>query len=376
MNIAVNARLLIKDKLEGIGWFTYESFKRITNQHPEHHFFFIFDRPFHPDYLFSDNITPIILSPPARHPFLFWIWFDFRLPSLLRSLKPDLFVSPDGYLSTRCKTKSLAVIHDLNFEHYPEDLPYMVRKYYLHFFPLFAAKATRIATVSQFSKEDIIHQYHVAPEKVDVVYDGSSEVYSPLNDQERKDVRDKYCGGSPYFVFVGSLHPRKNLANLFYAFDEFKNQKESDVKLAIVGEKKWWTKEISKAFNEMDHSHDVVFCGRQKLQELRNILGASLALTYVSYFEGFGIPIVEAFRCQVPVITSNVTSMPEVAGDAALLVDPFNPASISEAMRKIYEDPDLRQELINKGKERSSEFTWQKTADRLWVSIEKTINTD
>ena len=375
MEIAVNARLLIKDKLEGIGWFTYESFKRITTQHPEHHFFFIFDRPFHPDYIFSDNITPIILSPQARHPFLFWIWFNFSLPPLLRQLKPDLFVSPDGYLSTRSNIRSLAVIHDLNFEHYPKDLPFMVRNYYRHFFPLFASKATRIATVSQFSKEDIIHQYHISPEKIDVVYDGSSEVYSPLNKEEIKVVRDKYTSGAPYFVFIGSLHPRKNLANLFHAFDDFKKQKPSDVKLAIVGEKKWWTKEIGHAYNQMDFSGDVVFCGRQKLKELRNILAASLALTYVSYFEGFGIPIVEAFRCKVPVITSNVTSMPEVAGDAALLVDPFSPSSIAEAMRKINEDPELRKELILRGTARSDEFTWQKTADRLWASIEKAIKT-
>jgi glycosyltransferase involved in cell wall biosynthesis len=375
MDIAVNARLLIKDKLEGIGWFTYESFRRITTQHPEHHFYFIFDRPFHPDYIFSENITPIVLSPQARHPFLFWIWFDFSLPPLLRKLNPDLFVSPDGYLSTRSSVKSLAVIHDLNFEHYPKDLPFMVRIYYRHFFPRFAFKATRIATVSQFSKEDIIHQYHIRADKIDVVFDGSSEVYSPLNAMEVTEVREKYTGGAPYFVFVGSLHPRKNLVNLFHAFDDFKNQKPSDVKLAIVGEKKWWTREIRRAFKSMDHSDDVVFCGRQKLKELRNILAASLALTYVSYFEGFGIPIVEAFRCHVPVITSNVTSMPEVAGDAALLVDPFNPASISKAMMRIYEEPDLRQDLIRRGMERSDEFSWQKTADRLWASIEKTIET-
>ena len=374
MEIVVNARLLIKDKLEGIGWFTYESFKRITQQHPEHHFIFIFDRPFHPDFIFSDNITPIILSPQARHPFLFWVWFDISLPPLLERLKPDLFVSPDGYLSTRSKVRSLAVIHDLNFEHYPEDLPFLVRNYYRRFFPVFASKASRIATVSQFSKEDIMHLYHVPQQKIDVVYDGSSEVYSPLNEQEIFEVRNKYSAGAPYFVFVGSLHPRKNLANLFHGFNDFKNENPSDVKLVIVGEKKWWTREIRNAYRSLDHPGDVIFCGRQKLKELRNILGASLALTYVSYFEGFGIPIVEAFRCNVPVITSNVTSMPEVAGDAALLVDPFSPSSIAQAMRKIYGDADLRKELVRRGAARSSEFTWQKTADRLWASIEKTVN--
>src|ERR1035437_2011526 len=98
MNIAVNTRLLIKNKLEGIGWFTFESLKRITIQHPDDHFYLIFDRPYAPEFIFSSNITAIALSPQARHPLLFWFWFDWRLPRLLRKLKPDLFLSPDGYL--------------------------------------------------------------------------------------------------------------------------------------------------------------------------------------------------------------------------------------------------------------------------------------
>jgi glycosyltransferase involved in cell wall biosynthesis len=374
MNIAVNMRLLIKNKLEGIGWFTYESFIRITKQHPEHHFYFIFDRPFHPDYIFSDNVTPIILSPQARHPLLFYIWFEWSLPPLLQSLKPDLFVSPDGYLSLRSRIPSLAVIHDLNFEHYPEDLPWLIRKYYRYFFPRFASRAQRIATVSEFSKQDIVSLYQIRKEKIDIVYDGSSELYVPLTEGEIHEIRLKYTMGAPYFLFVGALHPRKNLANLFRAFDDFRKKKPTDVKLVIVGEKKWWTKEIGEAYKNMEFSGEVIFCGRQKLQELRKILGAALALTYVSYFEGFGIPIVEAFRCHVPVITSNVTSMPEVAGDAALLVDPFNPSAISDAMFKITEDPEVRASLIRNGTARKDEFTWQRTADLLWESIEKAIN--
>ena len=107
--------------------------------------------------------------------------------------------------------------------------------------------------------------------------------------------------------------------------------------------------------------------------ELPRLLGASVALAYVSYFEGFGIPIVEAFRCHTPVITSNVTSMPEVAGDAALLIDPLDPEAIAEAMKQVYENKPLREELIHKGEIRKDLFTWQKTADRLWESIEKAL---
>jgi len=373
MNIAINTRLLIKNKLEGIGWFTYESLKRITTQHPEHHFYFIFDRRYDPAFIFSSNITPIVLHPQARHPLLFWFWFEFRLPGLLKQLNPDLFVSPDGYLSMKTATKSLAVFHDLNFEHYPEDLPFTFRRHYRYFFPKFAKKAIRIATVSEFSKQDIVKQYGKPPQQIDVVYDGANELYQPLSPEMISAIREKYTSGCPYFIFIGSLHPRKNLVNLFRAFDLFRQDHPGDVKLLIVGARKWWTKEIGTAFREMQFANDVVFSGRLNADKLVQVLGASLALTYVSYFEGFGIPIVEAFRCGVPVITSNVTSMPEVAGDAALLVDPFQPVSIAGAMKKLAEDESLRNDLIRKGQNRKYEFTWQKTADLLWESIEKAI---
>ncbi len=373
MNIAVNTRLLIPDKLEGIGWFTYESLKRITVQHPEHHFFFIFDREYHPSLLFSDNITPVIQFPQARHPLLYYTWFEIAIPKLLGKIKPDLFLSTDGFLSLKTDVKSMVVFHDLNFEHYPEDIPFWTRQYYRRFTPKYAARAARIATVSSFSKNDIVAQYHVSPDKVDVVYDGANDLYKPLDQKTKTAVRAKYTKGHPYFIFIGSLHPRKNLANLFRAFDLFKKSNPSEVKLLIVGARKWWTREIDLALNRMNFSDDVIFTGRLQADELARVLGSALALTYVSYFEGFGIPIVEAFRCDVPVITSSVTSMPEVAGDAALMTDPFSPESIAEALYKIYQYESLRDDLVVRGRRRKDLFSWQNTADRLWESIEKAV---
>jgi len=373
MKIAVNTRLLLKDKLEGIGWFTYESLKRITTQHPEHEFIFIFDRKFNDEFIFSDNVTPVILFPQARHPFLYCWWFDRSIPRLLNKLQPDLFLSPDGFLPSHPKTRTLAVFHDLNFEHYPEDLPFLTRTYYRHYFPKFAQSATRIATVSEYSKQDIISQYRVPADKIDVVYDGASESFHPLTKDEKLVTLQHYTDGKPYFVFIGSLHPRKNLANLFTAFDLFKKANPSDVQLVIVGARKWWTSEIDQAFQRMNFSNDVIFTGRLTPDHLHMVLGSALGLAYVSYFEGFGIPIVEAFRCGTPVITSSVTSMPEVAGEAALLVNPFDPESIAVAMYKIYQYETLRNELGERGYQRKDLFTWQKTADRLWESIEKTI---
>lgn len=374
MEIVVNTRLLLKNKLEGIGWFSFETLKRITNNHPNDHFIFLFDRDYDEEFIFADNITPVILAPQARHPFLFYWWFEFSVANFLNKYKPDLFISPDGYLSLKAGCKQLAVIHDLNFEHYPNDVPYLVRKYFHYFFPRWAKKATRIATVSEFSKNDIVKQYKIDPSHIDVVYNGCNEFYIPVNENIQLQTRQKFSKNCDYFLFVGALHPRKNISRLFEAFDRFKNANGNDVKMLVVGEKYYWTSDIKRTYINMKYKDDVIFTGRLSTEDLKNVIGSALAMTYVPYFEGFGIPILEAMNCDTPVITSNITSMPEVTMDAALLVDPFSVESIANAMLYLYKDEDMRNTLIEKGRRRKLDFNWNKTADALWKSIEKAVN--
>jgi glycosyltransferase involved in cell wall biosynthesis len=371
--IAVNTRLLLKNRLEGIGWFTYETLKRITKSHPEHEFLFIFDRPFDSEFVFEKNVKPIVLAPQARHPVLYKIWFNWRIPRVLKKHKVDVFLSPDGYLSLRTNVPQIAVMHDLNFEHYPADLPKVHSRYYRKYFPLFSKVATRLATVSQFSRHDISDQYDVDPQKIDVVYNGVGEHFHPIASDEQLTLRNELSGGADYFVFVGSLHPRKNIHRLLKAFDLFKKQAASEVKLVIVGEKFWWNEEIESAYKTMKFQSDVLFTGRLQTVALNKVVASALALVFVPYFEGFGIPILEAFKCETPVITSNITSMPEVAGSAALLVDPFNVEDIATAMSKVANDPDLRQQLVQKGLTRAQDFSWDRTAILLWGSIEKVL---
>lgn len=371
LKIAVNTRLLIKNKLEGIGWFAYETLKRITSSHSEHQFYFLFDRPFDESFIFGSNVTPIVIPPQARHPFLFYLWFEKSIPKALKKIDADLFLSPDGYISLSTKTPSLPVIHDLNFEHYPEQLPFLVRKYYKHYFPKFARKASRIATVSEFSKSDIVDTYGIDPATIDVVYNGANEIYEPINEEEIAVCRNQYTDGNPYFLFIGSLLPRKNIANLFTAFDEFKRGASSDIKLMIIGEKKWWTSEIKRSYEAMEHRESVIFKGHTSPDELKQLIPSALALTYVSFFEGFGIPIIEAMRCGTPVITSDTSSMPEIAGGAALLTDPNSVQSIADAMTKVGGSEELRNDLSEKGLKRANDFSWNATADKLWDSILK-----
>ncbi len=373
MIIAVNTRLLLRDRLDGIGWFTYETLKRITTSHPEHHFVFLFDRQWDSSFIFSDNITPVKVQPPTRHPLLWYLWFEKMIPGFLKKYNADLFLSPDGYLSLKTKVPSMAVIHDINFAHRPEDLPFFTRLYYRHYFPLFAQKAARIATVSAYSKNDIAVTYNVSPDKIDVVYNGANELYAPVNEEEKVSVRQEFTAGHEFFIFVGTLHPRKNVARLLKAFDNFRIKTDSKVKLLIVGEKMFMTGDIDRTFMEMQYRDEVIFTGRLNPNSLHRVMASALALSFVPLFEGFGIPILEAMYCDVPVISSNTTSMPEVTGDAGIYADPQSTESITNAMIAVWNDKDLRQKLIEKGKLQRKQFSWNNTAELLWECVEKVL---
>ncbi|MFA8299707.1 MAG: glycosyltransferase family 4 protein [Hyphomicrobiales bacterium] len=372
MKIAVNTRLLLDGNLEGIGWFTYETLKRITQQHPEHEFIFFFDRPYHDKFIFADNVKPIVVSPQARHPFLYYIWFEYSIKRQLKKLQPDIFLSPDGYLSLSTNIPSIAVIHDLNFEHYPKDLPWIHSWHYRKYFPKYAQKASRIATVSNYSKEDICNTYNIDSNKVDVVYNGVNPEFKPINNVEKSGIQKSFSQGKPYFVYVGAQHPRKNIVKLFESFDLFIEKHKLDFRLVMVGSRKRWTKEIQDAFDNMKNSEKIIFTGRLDNKDLFNVVAGAEALTYISYFEGFGIPVIEAFNCDVPVITSNLTSLPEVAGEGALLINPFDVNEIANAMYKIATNEELRKDLIAKARIQRKKFSWQQSADNLYNCIMKT----
>ncbi len=373
MKIAINTRFLIPGKLDGIGWFTYEVVRRITRSHPEHTFLFFFDRRYDPGFIFSENIQPVVLRPPARHPWLWHLWFQYRLKHYLRKHPADLLFSPDGFLPLGTNIPAIPVIHDLNFMHYPEELPKSVSRYYRRYFPRFAAEASRIITVSGFSKKDIAARFQVPPGKISVAWNGVHEVFSPLPEEGREKVRKEFTEGFPYFVHIGSLLPRKNIPRLLRAFEQFRDSSPKRYKLVIAGRPMFGTDEISKTLRSMKHARDVIIREGLSRRETHRILASAEALVFASYFEGFGIPLAEAMACRVSVIAARATAIPEVCGDAALYVDPFSVESISGAMLQLSQNKKLREELIEKGEKRVTLFNWDHTAAKVWDVIEQTI---
>ncbi len=373
MRIAVNTRLLLPGKLEGIGWFAFETLKRITKGNPQHEFIFLFDRPWSDDFVFSDNVTPLEVKPPARHPLLWYTWLEYSLPGVLKQCGAELFLSPDGYISLSSGVPSVAVIHDINFMHRPDFHPFLTRKYYRRYFPRFASAAKRIVTVSDYSRSDIIRTFGVPPGKVDVVYNGAGQDFYPLNGEDKGKVRDEVAGGKDYFLFVGSFHRRKNITGLLRAYDLFRERNRHNIRLVLAGERMYGYPEMQRTISRMAHSNDVLFTGYKDPSQLRQIYGAALGLVYIPLFEGFGIPLIEAMNCDTPVIASNNTSIPEVTGDAAHLVDPESAGSVAEAMEKLATDMNYRNMLVERGRERRKLFSWERTAKLLWESVEKTM---
>ncbi|MFT3843919.1 MAG: glycosyltransferase family 1 protein [Lacibacter sp.] len=373
MKIAVNTRLLRKNKMDGIGWFTYNTLKYIVQKNPQIEFHFLFDSEIDESFIFGENVHSHVLFPPAKHALLNIIWFEWSVKRFLNKEKPDLFFSPDGILCLGWKGKQFGVIHDINFLHKPKDLKFSNRKYYNYFFPKYAKKAAGIATVSAYSKQDICSSYTIDENKVDVVYCGVNSFYHPVDAATVELTRRQFADGQPYFVFVGTLSPRKNVLGLMKAFDLYKKESGDKMKLLIVGWSMYKTDELVELKQQLQFGSDIIFTGRLGDDELNNVLASALCLVFVPFFEGFGIPVIEAMQCNVPVIASNVTSVPEVTGDAAILVDPENTTEIKDAMIRVVNDHELRLSLIEKGKQRKALFTWEKTAELLWQSISRIL---
>ncbi len=372
MRIAINTRLLLHNRLDGIGWFTAETARRMVLAHPEHEFFFFFDRKPSPEFFYADNVTPVVLCPQARHPVLWYLYFEWVTPYMLRKYRIDLYLSPDGMMPLRAKVPTLTVIHDLNFEHASGNLKASHQWYMSHYFPLFARKATRVATVSEYSKRDLVETYGVDSGKIDVVYDGAHSNYRPHSEAEKQAVRQRFTGGSPFIIFISTILKRKNLANLLLAFDKVKDDDHSGLKLLVVGKRAWWQDELQEAYDNMRHQADVIMPGRVEPADLSALLSASEMLVYPSYFEGFGIPILEALYAETAVVASKTTSMPEVGGDAAVYIDPGDPDDIARAIREV-QNRSLREDLIARGRIQRERYSWEHTANLLWESMMKTL---
>ncbi len=268
----------------------------------------------------------------------------------------------------------VVTIHDLSFEHLPEtfnrrsvaQLRFTVRRT--------ARKAARILTSSEFSRRDIVETYAINPDRVAVTPLAAPAYFAPVeNETELQRLRENYGIERDYILSLGSIQPRKNLVRLIEAYLCLRRirPKSKLPQLVLAGKRGWLDNETFRAADREDFGRDVVFTGYVPEPDLPALYSGAISFVYPSFFEGFGLPVVEAMQCGVPVIAGNRTSLPEVVGEAGLLFDPFDTKELSDALARVIDDQKLRKTLREKGLKRAKNFSWRTTAQRTLRAYEE-----
>ncbi|MCD4700461.1 MAG: glycosyltransferase family 4 protein [Candidatus Aegiribacteria sp.] len=323
----------------------------------ENQYFLYTNKPVPFDLALPDNFRTVIVKRPLPR---FQLWFQMALPLRLRKDKIDVFHGLFSRLPFVLPVPGVITIHDLSGYKMPG-----LHKRKTHFtnliYPLFAKKASRIIAVSEFTSKELSSCFPEVSSKTTVIYEAAPPEYSEVTEESELDrVREKYNLPSHFFLFLGTLEPRKNLPRLMEAFlQEVDSIPHS---LIISGAIGWKTKELFNKLKISGAEDRIKLTGFVDREDIPALLSLAGAFIYPSLYEGFGLPVLEAMACGTPVITSNVSSMPEIAGDAALLVDPLSTESIANAISILAHDEGKRTLLRERGLERAGEFSWEETA--------------
>lgn len=306
---------------------------------------------------YADKFT--IVHFQSKNAFVRNFW---ELPILCRKYSLTI-LHTQYFVPFFCSCPLLCTIHDICFEHYHNIFTkreFLCQKLLI---PYAAKHSQYIFTVSEHAKNDIIEHYHIPDEKVVVTYNAVNGNFRILNEMELEEekLRKQFSiGNSAIILSVGNLQPRKNLPRLIKAFVTYKAKTHKDIKLVIVGKKAWMYNEIIKA--AMESSDAIIFTDYVENKDLVRLYNAAECFIYPSFFEGFGIPPLEAMACGTPVAVAAATSLPEVVGDAGIYFNPFSEKEIEEAIKQLMESEEIRTTLQEKAKERVKEFSWKNSA--------------
>jgi glycosyltransferase involved in cell wall biosynthesis len=274
----------------------------------------------------------------------------------------DLFWTPGTFLlPIRCKI--VGTVHDLTTILYPEFHKRTVIRHHDKIFYYLKKKASLVIAVSENTKIDVMKYLNIPEKKIRVIYHGVGDDFRKIEDGEYlKDRLDGMGIDYPYILYLGTLEPRKNVERLIEAFVQLKTGKQINEKLVISGIKGWGYQSIFDKVASLGIEKEIIFTGFVPNEFLPFLYNGASAFVYPSLYEGFGLPLVEAMACGVPVVTSNISSLPEVAGDAAILINPYSVDELADGIWRILSDEELRHQCIKKGIERAKSFTWERCA--------------
>jgi len=374
MKICFDARVIINEKT-GIGNYSMNLLRALLELDRANQYVVLIHQGLNTDHemykLDFPNLTRerVNIPPVSIHQ-------QYRIPAMLRKIDPDIYHYPNWDVPIFHRYKTIVTIHDLTYVLHRNLYKrfYHAKKLYTRLNIYWGMKqAKKIIVVSKSTKEDLVKYFQTPEHKIEVIYEAKNQ-YFLQNGSAKNEIRvdnHDFDLKTRYFLYVGERRPHKNLVRMIEAFALFKKQIPGSFKFLIGGKDYNHYDEPEKKVNELGLSGEVKFIGYIADEMLKPLYSRAICFMFASIYEGFGIPILEAMSCGTPVITSNISSMPEIADDAAIKVNPYNVEEIAHAMRAIVSDEKMRADYIERGKARAREFSWEKAAEQTLALYDK-----
>ena len=375
MNISIYVQPLINKQKTGIGFCAAGTVGSLIEKYRESfytlEYFDYKNSKEHADKLRSFGRENCITAQCGWFPYLLYrlLWNFIPIPyHIFFKSKPDITHFFDFYVPPGVRGKRVATVHDMSYKVYPETVRLKTKLMLNLSLKRSCKRAHKIITVSEFSKQEIIRYMNINADKIVVAPNGlAHDIFKPQTDiQKTEAVKQRYNIQGEYFLYLGTLEPRKNIERLVEAYSALKKETSNVPLLVMAGRKGWLYDSIFKKVKELKLEQSIIFTGYAEDEDTPLLLSGATAFVFPSLYEGFGLPPLEAMACGTPVLTSNCSSLPEVVGDAAILVDPYSVAEITQGMKNLMTDENLRTELSQKGMERAKLFTWDNTADIIY----------
>lgn len=372
MNISIDGRAATLYRGTGIGNYTYQLINNFNQIDFLNKYTILTPKDSNLDLNLKNNFSLTNSSGNPNNNF----WEYIKTPNILEKNKYDIYHIPQNGIGMceNISCPSIITLHDIIPLKMPETVSPVFLKVFNEQLPTILNTTSSIITVSEFSKKDICEYFNYPEEKVYVTQLAAEEMYKPLDKHYCKEIlKKRYSIDTDFILYVGGFSPRKNILGLIEAFNIVKNKTKKNLKLVIVGRHGFSYETYKKRTIELKLESSIIFPGFIKTDDMPYFYNASSMLVYPSFYEGFGLPVLEAMACATPVISSSLTSVPEVCGDASILINPSNIDDISSAILNIFNDKDLASSLIYRGLIHSSKFSWKKTAYNTLDAYENTL---
>ncbi len=371
MRIAVNTRFITGASRAKQDYFITEIFKRVVINNKDHEFVFFADKESNMAFPVANNVQLINWDSVKENPFYCTLWFEVKLPYLLKKHKIDVLVSANGFCSLSTKIPQCLIIPHLDFLNYPENFNRMN----LLFLKRNTKRALKIAktvvTISGFLKKEMLKKYQLDAEKISLIHAAVAKNFQPVEFSVKQSMKEKYSDAAGYFIYKGDLFPYQHMLNLLKAFSVFKKRQKSNMKLVLAGKTNKQSNSLPEILKTYKFRNDIILLENIDHSEMAKVVASAYAFINPSVNDGYNIHVIEAMACGVPVITSIAD---EIDADAALFASAEKIDEMAAQMMLIYKDENRRNEVIKKGLLLTKQFNWNKSAKMLWQSIEKTIS--